>query len=174
MTMPPRLIARIALFSALMYVLSWGTSYLPNVSLIFFLVFTAGFVWGAAAGALTGLIGMGLWTTLNPYGPAGLPVMIAQVLGASGGGPIGAVFSRLRWQDQSTARLIPWLTLAAIACTLVYYLPVNLVDAWLYQPFWPRFTVGLLWMLISIGFNVLIFPLLFGVVRFLYRREQTA
>jgi hypothetical protein len=174
MTMSPRLLARIALFSALIYVLSWGTSYLPNVSLIFFLVFAAGFVWGAMAGALIGAIGMGIWTSLNPYGPAGLPVMIAQVLGAATGGPVGAVFSRLDWRRKSNLRLVPWLILAAILCTLLYYLPVNVVDAWLYQPFWPRFTVGLLWMLISMGFNALIFPLLFGVIRFLYQREQVA
>ncbi len=174
MTTSPRLIARVALFSALIYVLSWGTSYLPNVSLIFFLVFASGFVWGAAAGAATGAIGMGIWTTLNPYGPAGLPVMIAQVLGAASGGPVGALFSRLAWQEMPNRRLIPWLVLAAITCTSLYYLPVNSVDAWLYQPFWPRFTVGLLWMLISMGFNALIFPLLFGVIRFLYQREHMA
>ena len=78
------LVARIALFSALVYVLSWGTSYLPNVNFIFFIVFSAGFLWGAVPGILVGLIGMGLWTAFNPYGPAPAPIMMAQVIGAAG------------------------------------------------------------------------------------------
>ena len=42
MIVGPRLIARIALFSALIYVLSWGTSFLPSVNLAFFIAFAAG------------------------------------------------------------------------------------------------------------------------------------
>ncbi len=49
--------------------------------------------------------------------------------------------------------------------------PVNGVDAWLYQPFWPRFLGGLPWATISLVSNALIFPLLFGVVTRLYARE---
>jgi uncharacterized membrane protein len=166
-----RLIARVALFSALIYVLSWATSYLPNVNFIFFIVFTAGFVWGAAAGSLVGLIGMGLWTLLNPYGPADIAVSTAQVLGASAGGPIGAIFRRTAWRDAKRLSLTFRLVLAAAACTVAFYVLVNTVDAWVYQPFWPRFLVGLGWMLISLVSNVLIFPLLFGVTRLLYERE---
>ncbi|MEW6051076.1 MAG: ECF transporter S component [Candidatus Zixiibacteriota bacterium] len=172
MSVAPRMIARVALFSALIYVLSWSTSYLPNINLIFFIVFTAGFVWGAVAGALVGAIGMALWTTLNPYGPAGLPVMVAQVVGAAASGPVGFIAAKADWRAMSNLRLLPWLVLAAIICTLAYYLPVNVVDAWIYQPFWPRFVVSMLWTLVSLGFNLLIFPLLFGVTRFLYLREH--
>ncbi len=169
-----RLIARVALFSALIYVLSWATSYLPNVNFIFFIVFTAGFVWGAAAGALVGFVGMGLWTSLNPYGPADIAVTIAQVLGASASGPIGALFRKTGWRESGSVLLAIRLALAAALCTIVFYLFVNTIDAWVYQPFWPRFTVGLLWMLISLGSNAVIFPLLFGVTRHLYERECSA
>jgi uncharacterized membrane protein len=85
-----RLITRIALFSALIYVLSWGTSYFPNLNFIFFIVFVAGFLWGVVPGMLVGLIGMGLWTAFNPYGMAVPPIMLAQMLGASAGGVVGA------------------------------------------------------------------------------------
>lgn len=169
-----RLLTRVALFAALIYVLSLATAFLPNVKLIFFLVFAAGFLWGAAAGMLVGAIGMGLWTTFNPFGPAGIPVMIAQVIGAALVGPVGFMFSRLRWQHLSRVTLAAMLALAAIFCTLLFYLPVTLVDAWVYQPFWPRFIAGLPWVGISLVSNMLVFPLLFGAAKFLYVRENRA
>jgi uncharacterized membrane protein len=165
-------VARIALFSALVYVLSWGTSYLPNVNFIFFVVFSAGLLWGAVAGVLVGLIGMGLWTSFNPYGPAPAPIMIAQVTGAAGSGLVGAVFRWSNWQRTEAPTLTGRLILSAFLCTVVFYLPVNVVDAVLFQPFWPRFVGGALWAAISLGFNVLIFPLLFRATRSLYVRES--
>jgi len=166
------LVARIALFSALVYVLSWGTSYLPNVNFIFFIVFSAGFLWGAVPGILVGLIGMGLWTAFNPYGPAPAPIMMAQVIGAAGSGLVGAVFRRSNWQRSQAPALAGRLILSAFLCTVFFYLPVNMVDAMLFQPFWPRFVGGALWAAISLGFNVLIFPLLFRAARRLYVRES--
>jgi hypothetical protein len=172
MTLGPRLITRIALFAGLIYVFSWATSYLPNINLIFFIVFSAGFLWGAAAGAMVGTIGMGLWTFLNPYGPAALPVMLAQIGGAAVSGIVGAVIARGRWQEASSWSLTARLCVSAALCTIAFYLPVNSVDAWLFQPFWPRFVTSGVWTLISLGSNLLIFPLLFPVTRLLYRREK--
>ena len=166
------LVARIALFSALVYVLSWGTSYLPNVNFIFFIVFSAGLMWGAIPGILVGLIGMGLWTAFNPYGPALAPIMIAQVIGSAGSGLVGAAFSRSNWQQSPALVLTGRLILSAFLCTVIFYLPVNMLDALLFQPFWPRFVGGALWAVISLGFNVLIFPLLFRAARRLYIRES--
>jgi hypothetical protein len=166
------LVARIALFSALVYVFSWGTSYLPNVNFIFFIVFSAGFLWGAIPGILVGLIGMGLWTAFNPYGPAPAPIMIAQVIGAAGSGLVGAIFRWSNWQRGPALVLAGHLILSAFLCTVIFYLPVNMVDAILFQPFWPRFVGGALWAVISLGFNVLIFPLLFQAARRLYVRES--
>lgn len=165
------LISRIALFSALVYVLSWGTSYFPNLNFVFFIVFTSGFLWGAGPGALVGLVGMGLWTGFNPYGPAPLPIMAAQLAGAAAAGPVGNWFARCNWQAMSQWRLTASLVVCAVACTFLFYLPVNFADAWLFKPFWPRFLTGLLWMMISLASNAIIFPLLFKVTRALYLRE---
>jgi len=158
----PRLITRIALFSALVYVLSWTTSAFPNVNLLFFVLFSAGFLWGALPGILVGLIGVGLWTAFNPYGPATWPAAC---------GVVGSFFIRTGWAWQGRVRRSAGLVIAATVCTCVYYLPVSAVDAWLFQPFWPRFITGMMWSLISLVSNVVIFPLLFGVVRHLYERE---
>ncbi len=166
------LIARIALSSALIYVLSWGTSYLPNVNFIFFIVFSAGLLWGAIPGVLVGLIGMGLWTAFNPYGPAPIPIIIAQVVGAAGSGLVGGVFRVSNWQRTRPLLLAARLILCAFLCTVFFYLPVNTVDAVLFQPFWPRFVVGAVGAAVSLGFNVVIFPLLFRAARRLYLRES--
>lgn len=169
-----RLIPRVALFSALIYVLSLATAYLPNINLVFFLVFLSGFMWGAWAGMLVGAVGMALWTLFNPYGPAVAPIMAAQVVGAALGGIVGGLFGRGSWHERGGWILTGWLVLCGIASTLLYYLPVNFVDAWVFQPFWPRFYTGLIWSLISLAANVLIFPLLFRAVKPLYVRERLA
>ena len=170
MNLQPRLISRIALFSALIYVLSYATALLPNVSFVFFIVFAGGYLWGALPGLLIGLLGMWLWSSFNPFGPAALPLLIAQMIGAGFGGLMGAFLHR----QSDNGRIPPGtlrLVLAAIVCTVAYFLPVNGVDAWLYQPFWPRFIGGMPWVAISIVSNAVIFPLLFGVVTRLYPRE---
>jgi hypothetical protein len=167
----PALIARIALFAALVYVLSWGTSYLPNVNFIFFIVFSAGFVWGRGAGILIGAFGMGLWTVFNPYGPAPVPIMGIQIVGASISGLAGDILRRIYWQVKHTFSRILVLEFGAFLCTVLFYLPVNVVDALLFQPFWPRFIGSTAWSLISLGFNLIIFPLLFQATKYLYARE---
>ncbi len=167
-----RLIARTALFSALIYVLSWVTASLPNVNLVFFVIFAAGFLWGGVVGALVGVIGMGLWTAFNPYGPALPPIMVAQLIGASASGVIGAWFHRWYYPRSNRWVLAGKLALAAVACTVLYYLPVNAADAWLFRPFWPRFITGLGWVGISLVSNIIVFPLLFRAAEYLYARES--
>lgn len=169
-----RLLTRIALFSALIYALSWGTAYLPNVKFTFFIIFAAGFIWGAGPGLLVGAIGTGLWTWFNAYGPAPLPIMLAQIIGSAGCGLIGAAFRHSSLLLRRGAVVTVFLALAALFCSLSFYLPVNLVDAWLFQPFWPRFVAGSIWMLISLVSNMIIFPLLFPAIRLLHAREEAA
>lgn len=167
-----KLLTRIALFSALVYVLTWVTSALPNVSFVFFIVFTAGFVWGAVPGLLVGIIGMGLASAFNPYGPASPYVMVAQMAGVSVSGVVGATFARTGWAKRGRVTLRVWLAVTGVVCTILFYVPVNAVDAWLFQPFWPRFIAGAGWSLISVASNMIIFPLLFDVARYLYERES--
>ncbi len=168
-----RLTARIAVFAALIYVLSWATSYIPNLNLVFFLVFSSGFLWGASAGMLVGAMGMGLWTFFNPYGPAPIPVIIAQIVGASLGGVAGQLFHALQLHTGNKFMQTIWLVLGSIVCTVSFFLPVSLVDAWLFQPFWPRFIAGISWSLISFVSNAIIFSLLFHVTLRLYRSEKS-
>jgi hypothetical protein len=171
MTTRARLVTRIALLSALIYVLSWATSYLPNVNLAFFIAFMAGFLWGIQAGIPVGAVGMGLWTGFNPFGPALLPVAAAQIAGLALCGLLGALFQPVLIGPVGKGRPVPALLLAALLCTLAFYIPVLLADAWVLQPFWPRFLGGLPFAAISLAANLIIFPLLFHATRRITERE---
>ncbi|MCD6249041.1 MAG: hypothetical protein J7J98_01755 [candidate division Zixibacteria bacterium] len=166
-----RLIARIALFSALIYVLSWSTALLPNVNFAFLIAFTAGYFWGAIPGILVGSVGMWLWTSFNPFGPAPLPIAVVQVVGLATCGLIGFL-SRHLIDDSRIGRSRLVLLLAALLCTLAFYLPVSLVDAWLFQPFWPRLITGLSFMGISLISNMILFPLSLAVILRIRKRER--
>ena len=169
-----RLIARIALFAAIVYVFSWMLAVLPNVKVTFFIIFTAGFVWGIVPGMLVGAVGTGLWSLFNPYGPVPVPIFAAQVVGSSLCGVIGAVFRASRVHESSALFVRSALVACGVLCTLAYYLPVTCTDAWVFQPFRERFIAGLPWVGIALATNALIFPLLFGVARLLYDKESLA
>lgn len=165
-------IARVAVFSALVYTVSWATGFLPNITLGFFIVFSAGYLWGAAAGVVTGAIGFGLWSAFNPYGPAPLPVMAAQAFGGAMVGLIGEVSSHLNLDSRSGGWRVVLLALTGAVATAVFYLPVVLVDAWLFQPFEARLIAGFGWSIWPVAANAVIFPLLFGATAALYARER--
>lgn len=167
-----RLIARIALFSALIYVFSWATASLPNVKLSFFIIFSAGYLWGFFPGVLVGAIGMGLWTAFNPYGPAPIPIAMAQIFGGALCGVIGFAFRGLINPEKLNWYSYVIIIAAALICTLVFFVPVNLVDAWLFQPFRERFIAGMIFTSGALVGNVIIFPLLFGLLRPFYVRER--
>jgi len=169
----PWLLTRIALFSALCYVLSWAFAALPNVNPVFFVIFTAGYLWGATPGMLVGLIGMGLWTGLNPYGPALWPVALAQMGGASMSGLIGAGCARVGLERAGARRRGVIVAVAAVVCSIAFYLPVNAADAWVFQPFWPRFAASTLASALGLATNIVIFVLLLPVTLRLYERERS-
>jgi len=167
-----RLIPRIGLFASLIYVLSWATAMLPNVNLIFFIVFVAGFMWGTTPGMLVGAFGMGLSTFFSPFGPAALPVMVAQVFGASMSGLLGYLFQSVYQNKLTKLKLYTWLPLFSILCTFCYFIPVTIVDSWLFQPFWERLYMSSFWSLISVGSNILLFMLLFPSIASFCNKEQ--
>lgn len=172
MTWGPRLIARIALFSALCYVFGWLFFWLPNVNLMYLVVFSAGFLWGAGPGAAVGAIGMWLWSAFNPGGPTDPFTTGAQIVGMILIGLLGAMFEKLGWHRGPTWLRTIRLALAGAVCTAAFFLPVSAVDAWLYQPFWPRFVIGMSWSLLSAAFNCIAFALLFTATLYLYGKER--
>jgi uncharacterized membrane protein len=166
-----RLLTRVAMFSALVYVANFALAWIPNVKLGYFIIFAAGYLWGLKAGIGVGAIGQGMFTLFNPFGPAALPVMIAQIFGGAAMGAVGAWWQKYRVHEKGAKSAVFFCVLAGIVCTLVYFIPVNIVDAWLLQPFWVQLVGSLSFTMIALVANALIFPLLFPIVAYLYRRE---
>lgn len=172
MTLTPRLITRIGLFAALFYVLSLSFVALPNVNPGFFVIFSAGFLWGPVPGILVGAVGMGAWTMFNPFGPALPPISAAQVIGMSQVGLFGWLVSLLKWKQWSPLTCVLLLAIAGMVSAILFFLPVNMMDAILFKPFWPRFIAGATMSLLALLTNAILFPILFVVTARLYDRES--
>ena len=168
------LITRVALFAALVFILSYFAVFFPNINPSFFVVFLAGYLWGVRPGIGVGVIGFLLWSLLNPMGPPLYPILLAQLAGISFSAVIGAFFSKLIRPVPFSYYNLIILSISGLLCGFWFQLPVSIVDAWINQPFRERLIGGLLFSLITIISNGIIFPLLYPVLVFMHEREKRA
>ena len=150
--------ARVALFSALAYVAALASIYIPNVSLIFIVVFVSGAVWGLRAGLIVGGMGEFLWTFFNPYGMAPLPMMLAQIAGMMFVGGLGSVVYKSPRLKAITPAGFAVFALLGMISGLLFQLTVNGIDTLLYGQSWAYLMAGLGFSLATIVSNALIFP----------------
>ena len=172
MTTGLKLTTRVAVFASLVFIFSFFSVYFPNVNPAFFIVFSAGFLWGAWPGIGVGVVGFFLWSVFNPMGPPMYPILVAQIIGISFSGLIGSGARRLTKSPKFNTTVIVTLVVSGVLCGLCFQIFVSVVDAWFNQPFWPRLIGGLLFSLITIISNAIIFPLFYPVLSFLYERER--
>jgi len=168
-----KITTRVAVFAALVFVFSYFSIFFYNVNPSFFIVFLSGFLWGVWPGVGVGLIGFFLWSNFNPLGPAPVPLMLSQLLGISFSAFIGAGVSKLSFSKSVNIKMILILILSGFLSGLLYHIVVDVVDALLYQPFWPRLIGGTLFSLITIISNSILFPILCPVLIFLYEKEKS-
>ena len=169
-----RIIARVAVFAALVFVFSYFSVFIHNVNPAFFIVFSAGFLWGIWPGIGVGAIGFFLWSILNPYGPAPFPLLVSQIVGISLTALIGAGVKRWLTGESKTVQNIFIMAAAGLASGFAYHIIVDPIDALLFQPFWPRLIGGLLFSLITIISNCIIFPLFYPALAYLMKNERSA
>jgi len=172
MTRRLQLMTRVAVFAALVFVFSYFSVTLYNFNPAFFIVFMAGYVWGVWPGIGVGVIGFFLYSNFNPYGPAPLPVLAAQLVGVSFTPILGSAVSRMIHSPVWDGRTIFILALAGFISGLSYHIVVDIVDALIFQPFVPRLIGGLFFSLITIVSNSIIFPLLFPILVYMRNREK--
>ncbi|UCD93846.1 MAG: hypothetical protein JSU69_08745, partial [Candidatus Zixiibacteriota bacterium] len=129
---------------------------------------------GLWPGVGAGVIGFFLWSNFNPFGPAPFPLLISQLIGISISASVGASVGRIITAGRSGSQRILILSLCGLVSGLGYHVIVDVVDALLYQPFWPRLIGGLVFSLITIVSNSIIFPLLYPALDFLREREKKA
>lgn len=167
-----RIIARIAIFSSLVFIFSYFSAFLYNVNFGFFIIFSAAFVWGLGPGIGVALIGLFLWSNFNPFGPALLPVLISQLVGGSLIAIIGLTSTWFIIPDMAVKRNLFLMILFGLLSGLFYHLPVDIVDALVYQPFWPRLIGGAIFSLITIISCGIIFPIFYPALVFMYKKEK--
>jgi len=167
-----KILTRVAVFAALVFVFSYFSMFLYNINPAFFIVFSAGFLWGVWPGVGVGVIGFFLWSNFNPMGPAPFPLLISQLIGISFSAPIGAVVGRIMIPKSISFKSVVILSISGLLTGLLYHVVVDTIDALLYQPFWPRLIGGMLFSLITIVSNSILFPILCPVLVFLYKKEK--
>jgi len=89
--------ARIALFAALAAALGFLFAPVPNIELLSFSLFAAGYALGFSGGVAAALLAVLLYYGLNPYGSslAIPPLLAAQLLAGAFIAALGALFARL-------------------------------------------------------------------------------
>ena len=162
-------ITRVAILAALVFAMSYSSVFLYNINPAFFLVFSVGFILGTNLGVLVGIIGFFLWSFFNPFGPAPFPILFAQLVGISFSAVIGRIASKTMRIDKYSLSTIIILAISGALCGFLYHLTVDLADAVLFQPFWPRLIAGLAFSLITVVSNAILFPILFPAMKFLDR-----
>lgn len=164
--------ARVALFSALAYILALASVYIPNVSLSFIAVFASGALFGRNTGMTVGGLSMFLWTVFNPLGMAPVPISIAQIIGMTMVGALGSAVHRSMVMKEVSPRGFVGFAFFGLASGLIYQILVSLVSAWLFGPFWASLSAGLVFTLATIISNGLIFPACYPAIVKLAVRGQ--
>ncbi len=159
-----RFIARAAVLCALAYVSALVSVYIPNVSLIYVVVFASGALLGFSGGLAVGGIGMFLWTVFNPYGMAPVPTAISQVVGMMLVGLVGALVSRSPLISRTSSRGFWVFGLLGLMAGILYQLCVSLMQAVLYGPFWPALASNIGFALLTIASNIIIFAVCYPLV----------
>ncbi len=161
--MNPRLIAAVGVLAALTYISSFLLLAIPNVTLSILLVFYSGFYLGNRGGILVGVIGSLLISLLNPYGVVQLPILIAQVFSYATIGLAGGLLAPLLTRKSHLPYLI-WLGLLGVVTAIIYQLPVSIIDALIFRPFWARLAASAAFSVVTIVGNLLFFVILFPIL----------
>ncbi len=168
------------LLTALVFVAGQALAGIPNVELVTFLVFVAGYLLGPALGAVVGGAGMAAHSLLNVMGAVAPPVWISQWLCYAGvgvaGGLVGPPLARI--SHRGLAAVLAAATGAALV--IVYQLAVNAAAFYTFSSdvsVWVYVWGGVVFGVVHVAWNAaLFFAALRPTLRVLapYRREVTA
>lgn len=149
-----------SLFIALVVAGGQALAAVPNVEVVTFLVFVAGFLLGPRLGALVGGVGMGAHSMFNVMGAAMVPVLAVQVASYAAVGFAGGVVGP--WLATRLGRIAG----AAVAClagaalVLGYQLLVNIATFYVFTndaTLWAYIWGGVVFSAIQILWNAGLF-----------------
>ncbi len=172
--METRELIRTALLVALCVAVGYLLAPIPNIELLSAAIFTSGVLTGPRRGAVIGCMAETLYSGLNPYGFAPLPLLLAQVLAMTAIGTTGGVLGRPTERLSRAADAI-LAGVSGLVLTLFYDILTNLAGYVLVRestPFLAYMIAGLSFPfpLAHAGSNIVSFALVVPSVRRAYRR----
>jgi len=117
---------------------------IPNVELVTATIFLGGYIVGKGGGIMIGILTFGIFSSLNPYGMAPLPLLFTQMFA---GGIIGFTGGVIKGRGD---KVIVFAT-SGILLTLFYDLITNASGYFLF----PQKQTFIVYMIAGIGFSAL-------------------
>lgn len=118
MPTPTQKLTQTSLLIALGVALGFALNRIPNIELVTSTVFFSGYTLGYGRGFGVGMLTEGLYSMLNPYGPAAPPLLAAQVLSMGVTGLAGGWFKAKRMDEKPFFPFKSGLT--GLACTCLF------------------------------------------------------
>ncbi len=117
------------ILTALAVASGYAFAAIPNVKPISLVFFLAGACAGLSGGLLVSVLGMGIYSVANPWGPAPPVVIVAKIAGAALFGAAGALIGPRAARGRSALLVAVLLAAIAAALTLAYGVLVDLATA---------------------------------------------
>ena len=167
MSFSARKIALMGVMIALAIALKLPILSIPNVEFLSFVVFSSGFLLGAAEGLLVGtFVSLIYFTLITPYGLPPPPILAAQIFSMGLIGFSGGLAYRLTSASSSrgpSSRPILFVLTAGtfgLALTLIYDLLTNLGVAVVVGQLWPVMASAVPFAVVHVVSNTVIFSVL--------------
>jgi len=166
-----RSMAEVAGFAALAVACGFALHAVPNVELITLTAFSSGVFLGVGRGALVGALSMLLFSTVNPLGPAALPILGAQVGAMAAAGVLGGLEGpwlsrRLGDLGRRSVVGLAALGVTGVVLTLFYDFSTNAAMAVLladsHAAFWTLVLSGVAFSALHVVSNALVFTVMGG------------
>lgn len=172
-----RKVAQAGVFTALAVAVGYLLFYIPNIELVSCTIFAAGWLFGITVGIAVGGISYAIFSIFNPLGASLPPLFVAQVLGGILTGLAGGLLRNFISTFPVFLKVI-MLGIAGGIITLIYDVITNIGGFIAFttgKTFFAYLTTGIIFSLVHIFSNILIFAiLLFPVLSRAERFIETA
>ena len=166
-------VARVGVFAALAFGINAPFLAIPNIEVFSLSLFLSGLFIGMIGGAATGLVAGIIFVFFNPNGAQPvLAVGVIQLLGFVMFGLCGGAIRPAVLKKDNLKINIVIMLLAGAVLTLCYDLSTNLTFALMFGPFWPTLIGGLVFSVVHIVSNAIIFGLSGTVIRKIWKRIE--
>ncbi|MFO8020342.1 MAG: hypothetical protein R6U96_17090 [Promethearchaeia archaeon] len=158
-----------AIFTALIIVLGFLLIYIPNIQLVFIMLFLSGFIMGKKDGAVIGLMSSFLFCFFNPMGASPLPLLVFQIVYYASIALIGGfmkdfIKDKPYFQPQKDLYKLKVILLFGSTgglLTFIFDISTTMIHALFFfgtlEAFWPTYLIGISFTTVHLIANILLF-----------------